>query len=89
MKKRCKKLFRRFGMSRRQSARATEVVMNVAYDSAVNMVSTIGVDVIYAVADVAVTGVKTVTNKIVDTVSSKKATNIEEDLVEVIEESEA
>ena len=91
--KRCKKTFRRatkaVGMNYFERRRAAKAVKAFSYDVAVNVASTVCVDIIYTAVDVTTTGVVAVANKISEVVTSKNPTNIEEDLVVITEESEA
>ena len=65
------KVTKTMGFNRVERRRVKKVVKNMAYDTAVNVASTICVDAVYTVADLTVTGVGMAVNKVKSLVAAK------------------
>ena len=86
-----KKATKAVGMSSIQSRRLKKTVKAMSYDVAVNVATTITLDIIYTAADAAATGACLGASKVAALIPSKKGevTAIEEDIAEATEDSEA
>ena len=89
-KKTFKKATKACGLTGMQSRRLKKTVKAMSYDVAVNVGTTIVLDIIYTAADAAATGACLVASKVAGLIPSKKdVTAIEEDMAEATEDSEA
>lgn len=85
-----KKATKACGMTGLQSRRLKKTVKAMSYDVAVNVATTITLDIIYTAADAAATGACLVASKVAGMIPSKKEESvIVEDIAEATEDSEA